>query len=492
MTQDWRHAFRLNKAVLYPSTLPTLKTLTLDNYTVLDTATATTFIANVLGTTVGSTLSLTNSDGGRFALSGSKLLVGSTALVDGARTIVITETLAGATNTPHATTLTVTVSTVPNSIDPPILVLSSNTTYPPPLSVWVDATPAVQASHTLEIQASTSVAFGTTIFDDTLTITDTQLALGSLSLPGLSTIANPTQAYFRAKIDGSAWGPIVKHGDTTPPVITSSATPNVNEGVANPTGTLTANEDIARWGIVGGPDAASFSVSGATWTLNLTPSYATQPQYVVQFIAFDYAGNTSTQTMTLTINPLPGNASVLSGWAKSQYIDRSNANLTATSELIGWGALARIRSTYPRTGKLYFEVTIGSQTGVGQMIGVCTTSLDMTSNGPPGTQGAILRCDGYVWDATGAVTSAPIPGLWYAPGDVMGVAIDTTAHQIFFTKDGTYINLPQFSTGGWAIPTGSLCVLLGLTPNTGGTNAATVNFAGPFVHAVPTGYSAFT
>ena len=88
--------------------------------------------------------------------------------------------------------------------------------------------------------------------------------------------------------------------DTTPPVITSSASPSVAENTVNPTGSLTANETVT-WTKFGGADQALFSLSGSTWTLNATPDYETKTSYVVIWRATDTSGNTTNQTMTLTI-----------------------------------------------------------------------------------------------------------------------------------------------------------------------------------------------
>lgn len=89
-------------------------------------------------------------------------------------------------------------------------------------------------------------------------------------------------------------------GDTTPPTITSPATASVAENTTNPTGSLTANETVT-WAIAGGADAALFSVSGSTWTLNASPDFETKASYAVTFRATDAAGNASTLAFTLAI-----------------------------------------------------------------------------------------------------------------------------------------------------------------------------------------------
>jgi|GEM_PF-1931576 len=89
-------------------------------------------------------------------------------------------------------------------------------------------------------------------------------------------------------------------GDTTPPTITSPSTASVAENTVNPTGALTADETVT-WSIAGGADAALFSITGSTWTLNATPDFETKNTYAVVFRATDGAGNYTDQTFTLTI-----------------------------------------------------------------------------------------------------------------------------------------------------------------------------------------------
>lgn len=124
-------------------------------------------------------------------------------------------------------------------------------------------------------------------------------------------------------------------GDTTAPTITSSASPSVAENTPNPTGSLTANETVT-WTKAGGADAALFSVSGSTWTLNTTPDFEAKSSYVVIWRATDAAGNWSEQTMTLAITDVAEGGTVrawtpddLSG--KLMWLDMDDAATLAFS-----------------------------------------------------------------------------------------------------------------------------------------------------------------
>lgn len=92
----------------------TLSALTLSSSTVLSGATAGTVISTINGRTPGSTLSLIDTAGNRFAISGANLVAGPVATdfaTSASHSITIRETLASASNSPRDTTLTITVNT---------------------------------------------------------------------------------------------------------------------------------------------------------------------------------------------------------------------------------------------------------------------------------------------------------------------------------------------------------------------------------------------
>jgi hypothetical protein len=96
----------------------------------------------------------------------------------------------------------------------------------------------------------------------------------------------------------------VTNADDTAPTITSSASPTVAENTAWSM-TLTANETVT-WSKVGGSDQALFTLSGATLSLPAqdyeSPADSnTNNTYVVTVRATDTAGNTTDQTITLTV-----------------------------------------------------------------------------------------------------------------------------------------------------------------------------------------------
>lgn len=95
--------------------------------------------------------------------------------------------------------------------------------------------------------------------------------------------------------------------DTVAPTITSANTDSVFENVAL-SHALTADESVT-WSIVGGADQTKFELSGSTlrWTANGSKNYEvpddanTDNAYIVQVRATDGAGNTTNQTITVTV-----------------------------------------------------------------------------------------------------------------------------------------------------------------------------------------------
>ena len=95
--------------------------------------------------------------------------------------------------------------------------------------------------------------------------------------------------------------------DSVAPTITSASTANCAEN-AQLAHALTASESV-QWSITGGVDQARFALDGATltWAANGTKDYEAPDDtganntYVVQVQARDAAGNTATQSITITV-----------------------------------------------------------------------------------------------------------------------------------------------------------------------------------------------
>ena len=100
---------------LVVSALINLAALTLSATTVEEGEEAGVVIGSIQGKTTGSTITLVDDDGGRFALQGNDIVTGATAVDFDTRaqyTITLRETLAGAENTPRNTLITITATNV--------------------------------------------------------------------------------------------------------------------------------------------------------------------------------------------------------------------------------------------------------------------------------------------------------------------------------------------------------------------------------------------
>jgi hypothetical protein len=92
-----------------------LNALTLSANSITENSAAGTVVGAIQNRTAGSTLSLSDDAGGRFAISGSNIVAGATATnyeTATSHNITIVETLAGAIGTPRSTTLTINVNNV--------------------------------------------------------------------------------------------------------------------------------------------------------------------------------------------------------------------------------------------------------------------------------------------------------------------------------------------------------------------------------------------
>lgn len=95
--------------------VPILVDLTLSNSSIPENSAAGTLVGTVVGRKAGSLLTLINSAGGKFAISGSNLVAGAIATdyeAASSHNIVLRETLGSSANSPHDTPLTIDVTNI--------------------------------------------------------------------------------------------------------------------------------------------------------------------------------------------------------------------------------------------------------------------------------------------------------------------------------------------------------------------------------------------
>jgi len=234
--------------------------------------------------------------------------------------------------------------------------------YPPTVSFnrpidWVDGDQGV-------LQWSTDASFATGVVEGNIITLNS--ATNSYDL-GLSAITSGSvflrfAAWTGARPTSLNWSNIVNVGDVVAPTITSSATPS---GYQYKPGSmiLTANE-LANWAIIPGGDSGSFSLSGNTlsWT-----ALSTLINRTIQISATDYAGNVSTQTITL------GNAAnqpTAFAFTPAAGAALSSANSSNTITVQGGQAGTIWPYAFTGTGTLYIKAG-----GVGSWVAAGTSGF---------------------------------------------------------------------------------------------------------------------
>lgn len=178
---------------------------------------------------------------------------------------------------------------------------------------------------------------------------------------------------------GGGPGPV---GDTTPPLITGPSGP---EGAANsakaipentrPVTVFTANEPV-NWSIGGGLDSDLFSLDPVTGalTFNIAPDYerpgdvGADNVYQLTVIATDLSGNSSVQTVSVTVTDIDENSPIITGpsngpgaaeSAKSIPENTQPVTTFTANEPVRWGITggpdAGLFSLDPATGALAFK-----------------------------------------------------------------------------------------------------------------------------------------
>lgn len=131
--------------------------------------------------------------------------------------------------------------------------------------------------------------------------------------------------------------------DDTAPSITTGASQSVNEHTAFSIG-LTADE-VVTWSIVGGADAAHFSLVGSTLSMSAkdyeVPDDADNNRtYIVTVRATDGAGNTTDKTLTITVNDIDDSAPVISTNSAQSIEENQAFSITlAANETVTWSKI---------------------------------------------------------------------------------------------------------------------------------------------------------
>ncbi len=286
-----------------PAPAPVLGALSLAAPAVAENASPGSTISAIVGRTAGSTLSLVADAGGRFAISGTNLLTGLTGTDFEAATshfITLRETLAGATNTPRDTVLSVAVTNVFEAASLGALSLSS-TSY----TVGSASSGAITGA----TNGSSIVASG---LPSGLTVNGTARTwawsgsggAGSTTITLTETLADSANSPRASNVGVTASAA----GDTTPPTL-SGPTDTANGATGGTLGVSTNEDDGTLFWFVSTsatpPSAANLKTgSGAVSFGNQAVSAAgvqnvslsgltASTTYYAHFLHTDAAGNNS-------------------------------------------------------------------------------------------------------------------------------------------------------------------------------------------------------
>ena len=150
-----------------------------------------------------------------------------------------------------------------------------------------------------------------------------------------------------------------------PPVISSSSSASINEGVPAGTTVYTATAADPAGGTVTyaltGTDAAAFTINSFTGavTFNSVPDFETKSSYSFTIKASDSSGAFSTKAVTLTVNDLPPVITSSSSASINEGVPAGTTVYTAIATDPAGGTV-----TYALTGTDAAAFTINSTTGV--------------------------------------------------------------------------------------------------------------------------------
>ena len=210
------------------------------------------------------------------------------------------------------------------------------------------------------------------------------------------------------------------------------------------------------------------SASGI-WKINTSPSvtYGTNGCFLKMDTSSpgsDTSGNNNTFTASGTPTLAEDNASNNLATLNPLYYSTtqstlSNGNLTATSSGANWN---NFHSTIaPSTGKWYWEikvVNVGSNTHPIGIVGADWSDINSTSPGDSfdnDTTGISYIQTGEK-DVAGSRSSY---GNSYTTNDIIGVAMDLTNSKLYFSKNGTFQNSGDPTSG--ATGTGAISIVSG-------------------------------
>ena len=177
--------------------------------------------------------------------------------------------------------------------------------------------------------------------------------------------------------------------------------------------------------------------------------------------------------------------------AKGSLVTLSNGNLTLTHSSSGTdnSTYSQLTRSSPLGSKFYIEIKVDTYAGGGNDLGIGIDSVN-TSTGTyfySAATGYAYYFNGQKWNNN----SGAAYGNSYTTGDVIGIAIDMVNRYIYFSKNGTWQNSGDPTSG--ATGTGKAYTFTAgtyyIAVNTAGASVCTANFGvTAFAYSIPSGY----
>jgi hypothetical protein len=289
----------------------------------------------ITGATVGSTITASGLPTGLTINGVARTWAWDGTGTAGSGSFTLTETLLGAVGSPKTTTINYTVNAGAGTLSAPTIGFPSPIAANP-ATILIHVPVDWQSGDVLKLARSSSSAMSSPTFL-THTLTDADITAGTFSI-GLSGVTLSGITYFQALgshsgVDSANLSNIVAWGDTTAPVITTSATTSVYEQVplavtlaATDTGgvpALLSDGTSSGWYISGGADRLQFQIvlvagvptlqwyNNGTQTFNSpqnNPNNSAAP-YNVIVTAVDYGGNQTAKAIAVTVNAITASIS---------------------------------------------------------------------------------------------------------------------------------------------------------------------------------------
>jgi len=422
------------------------------------------------GTTVGTlsvvnatgtpTFTLTDSAGGKFAITGALLKTNAALDYETATFHTITVHVTGMTPTVADRTFIVLVTDV---VEPVIVLTGTSISESASIGAIVGTLSIANAYTGTPVFTLPGSAGGKfAVSGNNLTVAgalDFETAPShsiTVAVSGI-TPAAANKPFTITVTDVLELDPVLQLTGTT---VNEDAAVNTTVGTISLTGTYTGSPVYTLTDSAGG----KFNISGALLRVNAALDYETATTHSVTVAVSGItpaAANKAFTVVVLDITEATG--ATFDPGAKSTLIALSGGNLTATALGTAGSSAKTVRATVSKTtGKYFCKFTIVEITSLETEVSICNASTPVEGPTVPGSTDAPAHGCGYISNGYVIYDNGTFGGLTYGPidtyttGDVISMAVDLTAERIWFRKNALLWNNsgsadPATGVGGFDI-----------------------------------------